>query len=90
MGQGPQGPAMTTAIDEALTMPEDYLTIINRFRPDLANSVQVLKSWVREGNLKDIPLQKTKKEPITRFLHGKLSWIPDKEGKTRVIALTNY
>lgn len=87
LSHGPNGPALRTSLWEASQLPKDFLKIIDEVSPGLHERLEFLRlnlngyeEWNSTFNL----------NKSDKFLFGKLSIIPDKEGKTRVIALLNY
>jgi len=88
LGQGPNGPAMRASIAEARHIPSQAYEWFAALAPGLEKRLKDLltylpdhqEDWNKRFNLTE----------VTNFRWGKISRIPDKEGKTRVIATLNY
>jgi len=87
-GQGPHGPGLRFSCWEADQLDSDLIDRFNTIAPGLTERVKALRAtppevreeWKKRFNLKE----------GTTFRYGKISRIPDKEGKTRIIAVTNF
>lgn len=88
LGAGPCGPALASAVYEARLMPEEYLSTLSAIRPDLVPPIRFLKG------LREETIESWKTVTDITTLHfwraGRVAAIPDKEGKTRLIAIVNY
>lgn len=85
LGQGPKGPALSSAIEEAMTMPEEMRDILPLLREDLRLAVD----WIKDSTDDVRDMGETIPEN-PQWVNGKISFISDKEAKTRVIAIPNY
>jgi len=89
MSSGPNGPALRSSLWEAHHMPQELLEMIGSLPGDLRSRIEFLRDG-KEEYLGWYDTFNLKLNPDKEFRFGKISAIPDKEGKTRVIALMNY
>lgn len=76
--KGPHGPALLTSFSEALHLDDQTIADLDILRP--GTKEQIIK--IRQSNADPTPIQE--------FRLGKVTAIPDKEGKTRLITILNY
>jgi len=87
-GQGPHGPGLRFCCWEANQLDSHLVDKFSTIAPGLTERLNALRStpkdtqeeWNKRFNLKE----------GTTFHYGKITRIPDKEGKTRIIAVTNF
>jgi len=87
-GQGPNGPSLRTSCWEATQLDSHLIEQFSTIAPGLTERVKALKASL--PNLGENWNKRFNLSKGTTFRYGKISRIPDKEGKTRVIAVTNF
>lgn len=82
---GPQGPAMSSIIPEAKSLPDDLYQIITKFLPQ--DMIDILDK-IRDDSIENPPDLRTccNQSNIIR----KITVVEDKENKNRVIAIFDY
>jgi len=89
LSSGPHGPAMVSALWEANSMPQKLVSALSRLPGDLGQRLHYLRDNKRfhpEWE-KNLSFRNYGDKP---FRYGRLSYLPDSEGKIRVIGVLNY
>jgi len=87
-GRGPHGPSMRYCNWEASQLSSQIIDSFSVICPNLSEKVKALNETPQD--IKENWKKRFNQMEGTTFHYGKISRIPDKEGKTRVIAVTNF
>lgn len=88
---GPLGKALISAWPEARQLPEDMLESICELEPGLKDRLDILRSDSQEANFNAYCEHYKKKLRINpEHTLRRLTYLPDKEGKLRLVAIFDY
>jgi hypothetical protein len=89
---GISGPTVLTACEQSIAIPnlirEEFIKLDSIFKTKTTKLLDINSDYIRKGN-NDFHVPRSNKDDLHRYL-GRATFVPDKGGKTRLVAIGNY